>query len=119
MERYILKPAFTINGIVLILSLCLIGLHTSCRKTQEDTHIHELDKKYISESELFALNKAIENDPDEPDTYYKRAKVYLERNESKKALQDVERAIRLKSEEGRYYYLKARIYYRMHQADSS
>lgn len=119
MKRNSLKRN-TLQYWIQILSLVfLAGFYSSCQKSAENTTIPEIDKKYLSESQLFALNKAIENDPDDADNFYKRAKIYLERNEKKKALNDINRAIHFKNTEGNYHYLKAQIFHEMNLTDSS
>jgi Tfp pilus assembly protein PilF len=81
--------------------------------------MHDMDKKYLSESQLFALNKAIESDPDEPENYFKRAKVYYERHEEWKALSDIDRAIKFKNNEGKFFFLKSQIFFYLNQVDSA
>lgn len=96
-----------------ILSLTLSFF--SCRKEEAQEEIHEIDKKYLSESQLFALNRAIDDDPDNEENYYKRAKVYFDRDQDAKALKDIKKSLDLNNGEGRYFLLQARILESMHQ----
>lgn len=91
--------------IVLLMSVFTIF---SCGKKEEE-QIHEIDKKYLSESQLFALHQAIEQDPDNAENFYRRAKVYYDRQDFTKALKDIDKALELKNTESRYYLLKAKL----------
>lgn len=82
---------------------------SSCQSEPEESRIPEIDKKYLSESQLFALNQAVEREPGESENYYKRAIVYLERKDKSKAFADIEKAIKLDPQKGKYYLLKGRI----------
>src|SRR5436190_15298391 len=68
-----------------LLLILFISLGSCKKETNEDDRVHVLDKKYISESELFALNKAIDEEPEDAENYFKRSKVYFGRNENQKA----------------------------------
>jgi len=98
----------------------LAAFATACTDhSTDDQKMHEMDKKYLSESQLFALNKAIESDPDEPENYFKRAKVYYERHEELKALGDINKAIKFKNNEGKFFFLKSQIFFYLNQVDSA
>lgn len=95
-------------GIYMLLILSIPAL-ISCGGENKDGEIQGLDQRYLSESQLFALNRAIGDDPDNAENYYKRAKVYLERNQEDKALLDIDKSIKIKNTEGKFYLLQARI----------
>lgn len=95
-----------LKTVFLIISLLFFY---SCHEKVQEVKMQEPDKKYLSESQLFALNLEIENDPDEAENYYQRARVYLERKDMIKSLTDIEKAISIDSKKGKYFLLKGRI----------
>ena len=98
--------------------LLTVFVYTACSEKTEDK-IYEMDKKYLSESQLFALHQAIENDPDNSEHYFKRSKIYFEREDFTKALKDINQAIRFKEGEGKYYFLQAEIFYKLRDFTSA
>jgi tetratricopeptide (TPR) repeat protein len=63
---------------------------------------------------LNVLNKAIEDDPDEAELYFKRARVYYNMYYWKKSLNDVQTAITLDNTPSHYYLLLAQNQYQLH-----
>ncbi|MBX9852444.1 MAG: tetratricopeptide repeat protein [Cytophagaceae bacterium] len=106
------------NIIAQLLLIVTVFLLFCCEKKNEDK-IYEMDKKYLSESQLFALHQAIENDPDNSEHYFKRAKIYFEREDFNKALKDINQSLKLKEGEGKYYFLQAEIFYKLKDYSSA
>jgi tetratricopeptide (TPR) repeat protein len=65
------------------------------------------------EPQLTYLNGLIEDDPENPEYYFQRAKVFFDVHKYNDALKDINQAIYLDSNEELYYELLARIYQRM------
>src|SRR4051812_22665758 len=92
------------------LLLIIIGLATaitSCKNKLEDEDIPDVDEVMLNSSEpkLNKLTEAIEDDPDNPLLYFKRAKIYFELKNYNKALNDINAAIRLDNSQGKFYHL--------------
>ncbi|WP_045465825.1 tetratricopeptide repeat protein [Sporocytophaga myxococcoides] len=65
------------------------------------------------EPQLTYLNSLIEDDPENPEYYFQRAKVFFDIHKYSDALKDINQAISLESNEELYYELLARIYQKM------
>lgn len=98
------------NYTPLLLSFFLCFLFGCGAAPQEE--IPEVDKVMLNSSEpkLSVLNEEIEENPSDPRSYYKRAKVYFEIGNYKEAGADINEAITLDGNKGKYYHLLARIH---------
>lgn len=65
------------------------------------------------EPQLTYLNGLIEDDPENPEYYFQRSKVFFDVHKYNDALKDINQAIYLESNEELYYELLARIYQKM------
>ena len=74
-------------------------------------------KRY--DAALIKLNEALSILPDSGSIYAERAKVYLEKNEGEKALEDLHTAIAKKTSNYKVYYLRAQAYIKANQLDSA
>ncbi|OFY65221.1 MAG: hypothetical protein A3H98_03055 [Bacteroidetes bacterium RIFCSPLOWO2_02_FULL_36_8] len=62
-----------------------------------------------------SLNKDIASEPDNPVPYFRRSKIFLERQELNNALLDISSAINLDSTKSEYYFQMAKIYRKMNK----
>lgn len=96
--------------LILLASLAL--LVSSCNNPNE-----EADSEVPRDSVLEAINEAILANPSNAENYYNRA-IYLSNSgNSEAALSDLDRAIRAKMDEGKYYGAKGDIYFAKQQFD--
>ncbi len=99
------------NIFKIIIFLLSITLLVNCNfGKKEEVSNDELSFKDVRYPELNALNDAIEDDADNGELYYKRAKVYLRIHQINLALTDVSKAIQLDNIKAPYYALLATIY---------
>lgn len=61
------------------------------------------------------VNNLIKEDPNNPDLYYRRARLLLDAGAAEKALADIDRALGLDSSKARYYVLQGDAWYSMRQ----
>ncbi|MCH8317847.1 MAG: tetratricopeptide repeat protein [Bacteroidetes bacterium] len=89
----------------------LIFLNACGSKSDSDNTIHEVQLETDPiEAKLLALSDAIKNNPENPELYYKRAKLYLEAGEDTLALDDILFALEKDSINGKYYFIKSKAY---------
>ena len=101
------------NIFKIIIFLLTITLLVNCNiGKKEEVNNDELSFKDVHYPELNALNDAIEDEADNGELYYKRAKVYLRIHQINLALTDVNKAIQLDNIKAPYYALLATIYQR-------
>ena len=94
-----------------IIFFSVIALLGSCNSNKKEVVSHdELSFKDARHPELNALNDAIEDDDDNAELYYKRAKVYFKIGQKNLALADANKAIQFDNLKAPYYYLLANIY---------
>ena len=74
-------------------------------------------KRY--DSALVKLNQALVILPDSGSIYVERAKIYLEKNETEKSLEDLHVAIVKKTSNYKLYYLMANVYIKANKLDSA
>ena len=74
-------------------------------------------KRY--DADMIKLNEALSILPDSGSIYAERAKVYLEKNESEKALADLHMAIAKKTSNYKVYYLRAQAFIKADKLDSA
>ncbi|MBW8050164.1 MAG: tetratricopeptide repeat protein [Cytophagales bacterium] len=80
-------------------------------KSDSDNSIHEVQlETNPTEAKLLAVSDAIKNNPENPELYYKRAKLYLEAGEDTLALNDIIFALEKDSINGKYYFIKSKAY---------
>jgi tetratricopeptide (TPR) repeat protein len=100
----------------LIYTCLTVGL-LSCNNKSQNGKIPEVDPELMrsGEPELQALNASIAGDPDNPQFYYKRAKIYFQTGLNASALNDLNTSIHLDSAFSDFYVLLAKVYYKMHR----
>ncbi len=88
---------------------CLLGILflSSCKedKGNESMPINKI--KGVYEPQLNYLNEALEDDPDDEELLFKRARVFLNMHRTQEALKDITEAIRLRSNKAEYYLVLA------------
>lgn len=85
-----------------------------CKSKTAKDQMPELDGSAMintAEPQLFVLNKAIEEEPENPQYYYKRAKIYYKERAFDIAIKDITEALRLDSSYGDFYFLLGEIYH--------
>ena len=88
-----------------------IFLNACGSKSDSDNSIHEVQlETNPTEAKLLAVSDAIKNNPENPELYYKRAKLYLEAGEDTLALNDIIFALEKDSINGKYYFIMAKAY---------
>lgn len=91
----------------------------SCSGPLSKKEIEELNRKadslstQFNSAELKAVNKELLEDPNNPDLYIKRSKVYLSIKEYEAALGDCKLAIKLDSNQSTYYLSLVDVHYAM------
>lgn len=100
MQKFI---TFTIN-LFLIVSLLLLA---SCSRQQENKEFNKLS----FEEKMALLDANIKNNPSDAELYYERAKLYYSKENTKEALFDIQKAIKLDKKEPKYYITAADIYF--------
>jgi tetratricopeptide (TPR) repeat protein len=99
------------NIFKLIIFLSAIILLSRCNyNKKEEVGREELAFKDALYPELNSLNDAIEDDDNNAELYYKRAKVYLKIGQKNLALADANKAIQFDNLKAPYYFLLAHIY---------
>ena len=91
-----------------VLTLLLV-LSTSCNSSKEKELENIPVTTPVAENDLDEINKQIINNPESPNGFYKRAVYYAERQEFKKALEDIDRALKWAPETAMLHYTKAEI----------
>lgn len=108
----------------LILSAAFLSL-LSCSPSEADKAIEAQNRKAdslserINQPELKAVNGELVEDPNNPDLYIKRAKIYLGLKEYNAALGDSKLAIKLDSSQASYYLNLVDVYYAMNNTRSA
>ena len=85
-----------------------------CKSKTTKDQMPELDGSTMintAEPQLFVLNKAIEEEPENPTYYYKRAKIYYNDRAFDIAIKDITEALRLDSSYGDFYFLLGKVYH--------
>lgn len=100
MQKFI---TLTIN-LLLIVSLVLF---VSCGKQQDNKEFNKLS----FEEKMALLDANIKNNPSDAELYYERAKLYYSKENTKDALFDIQKAIKLDKKEPKYYITAADIYF--------
>lgn len=77
---------------------------------EEKGHADSL-MKVINLPELTALNKKILDDPNNPELYNQRAKIYLQYKQFEEAINDANRAIRIDTNQASFYLTKVDVYF--------
>jgi len=98
------------NFIFLILSVLIF---TGCSMNTKQDTIPPVVYNSSFEPQITYLNGLIEDDPENPEYYFQRAKVFFDVHKYNDALKDINQAIYLESNEELYYDLLARIYQKM------
>ena len=91
--------------------LAIFQIVFSCSSGKKD-NLPEDDQNFQNplNPQLNALNDAIQSNPDKPDYFFKRAKVYFEEKNYRYALKDINEAIHLDNSNNNYYSFLANIY---------
>lgn len=97
------KHLYLLLGFLLIVSL------VSCRETKTDESMPLNEIRGSFEPMLNYLNEAIQDDPDDDELLFKRAKVYFNMFRYKEALVDIKAAINVKPDNAEYFLLLAQI----------
>lgn len=86
-----------------------------CNPRNKQDRIPQIEKgkEFSLEPQLNALTDAIEDNPDNDEYYFKRAKIYLDGRKFNPALADINQAISLEKGNEDYYYLLGKIYHSM------
>ena len=84
----------------------------SCQTSDEKANDYEISSNH---PELENMNKAIAKYPDDPDNYFKRAKMLIETGNKSAAIKDLSKSIELDSSLTESYYLRAKVYYKSKQ----
>ncbi|MFL5728818.1 MAG: tetratricopeptide repeat protein [Cytophagaceae bacterium] len=96
--------------------LTVFLLVAGCTKNEDQGRIPEADPEMESSGEagIFALTQALEEDPQNPDYYYRRSSIYYRTGNMQPALRDINAAIQINKGKSEYYFHLARIHYAMH-----
>lgn len=101
------------NRILLVLGVSWLALFCgSCKETPEKAPESELAmdvEQEVTKSTLEEINQEIIQNPESPNGYYKRAFYYKEQFDFEKAIEDINRALKLTPEVPALTYLKADI----------
>lgn len=98
MQKFI---TLTINLFLIVL------LFVSCGKRQDNKEFNKLS----FDEKLALLDANIKNNPSDAELYYERAKLYYSKENTKDALFDIQKAIKLDKKEPKYYITAADIYF--------
>ncbi|HEX8549189.1 MAG TPA: tetratricopeptide repeat protein [Cytophagaceae bacterium] len=95
------------------ISIISFALLVSCNPKNKADRIPELekDKEFALQPQLNALTESIEENPDNDEYYFQRAKIYFEERQFQHALSDINQAITLERDEEGYYFWLAKIYH--------
>lgn len=101
------------SRIVIVLGLCWFTLNlTSCKETpkkEEESELAADVQVEVTASTLEEINQEIIQNPESPNGYYKRAYYYKDQFDFEKAIEDINRALKLTPEVPALTYLKADI----------
>lgn len=88
-------------------------IFSSCDKQYSRHPLHEAPEEsaVYQQAALKALNEMIEDHPDNPDAYFKKAQLHLQSEEYEQALLNSRKAIGLDGQNPHYYELLAEVHY--------
>lgn len=96
-----------------IILLAAVCMSVACSNASDSEKINPPVLNNANEvrlQQIRSLTEALEKNPNSHDILYKRAKIYLEQNETRLALYDIQKAIEIDSSHSNYYLTLARIY---------
>ncbi|WP_420152433.1 tetratricopeptide repeat protein [Siphonobacter sp.] len=112
-----------IRSVLVFVFLGLLGGMMACSSEEQAggriPPLPNMNEGFSTPKALDLLTRVIHQYPDAPDNYQKRAEIYLQRSELDAALEDINRAIELKRNTGRYYVTKAKILRQRRQIDEA
>jgi tetratricopeptide (TPR) repeat protein len=100
---------FQLYIILFFISFSLFGCFSDSQKGQKIPPVPEISAKIRRDAAIAFLTEAINLSPNSPDNYYKRALLNLEGQNFKNAIEDIENAIGLKANQGKYFQVKGMI----------
>ena len=97
-----------------IIAICLLAFLSLITFSCKDS----VDKKYQGmPKELVSLCKLIDDNPNDPDAYFKRASYYYNKGFIEEALSDALQSVKLNSKNAGYYILLSDIYFAKKETD--
>lgn len=99
--------------ILLVFSVLLAACGQGNRERSKFPPTQFQSESEINEAAEEALTEAIRSNPSVAENYYKRAGIYLKLNDTESALEDINRADKLKPNNGKYQFIKALILRKM------
>ena len=95
------------------ISIIFLSIVFACNPKNKADRIPEIekDKEFALQPQLNALTESIEENPDNDEYYFQRAKIYYEERQFQHALDDINQAITLERDEEGYYFWLAKIYH--------
>jgi len=99
-----------------MLLLCLLLICYSCNHKGDNKQNRKAENMVTDHTQsetiqITDLTNQIKEDPDNAELYYQRSELYIGYNNIQNGVEDLKKAIRLNSQEGKYYFSLAGIYY--------
>ncbi len=102
-----MKQLTTFIGFAIVCSV--IGGCSLATSEKSDTIVMHQNQEEDYFKQLSLINEAVRKNLDKPLFYYKRAYFFWENNKLNQAIKDIETALQLDPQQGKYHYLHARI----------
>jgi tetratricopeptide (TPR) repeat protein len=101
--------------VIKLIYITAIAMAIGCGNTTISNNSNMSDSTMVEPADAKELSKLIESDPENPENYYERARIYYNQKYLDRALADIEDAIRYNPQYALYYFYKGKILYAMNR----
>lgn len=109
-----MKVYFNVFAIAFSIFLCV----SSCQPDKEKENLQTVSpQNQIEDSAFLAINQKIRGDINNPELYFERSLLYMEKNDFESAMADIDKSLLLDSLSPKYHIAKAELIFRKGEGD--